>query len=85
MPTTDNIIGDLDQLLLDAKSWPNGTINWSEKAKMYKIRTKAQDLTPPNGGQMVKAYLERNGVDVACLEGTVIVNKSDFQNNGIVN
>ena len=31
VPITDNIIGDLNQLLIDVKSWPNGTINWSEK------------------------------------------------------
>ena len=29
------------------KSWPNGPINWSEKARMYKIRTQGQDSTPP--------------------------------------
>ena len=47
VPTTDNITGDLDQLLKDVKSWPYGTINWSEKARMYNITTKGQDSTPP--------------------------------------
>ena len=46
-PATENITGDLDQLLTDVKSWPKGTTNWSEKAKMYKIRMIGQDVTPP--------------------------------------
>ena len=54
-PATENITGDLDQLLSDIKSWPKGTTNWSEKARIYKIRMVGQDATPPNGGQMIKS------------------------------
>lgn len=36
---SDNIIGTLDQLLEDIKTWPSGPVNWSEKARLYKIRT----------------------------------------------
>ena len=85
VPTTDNIIGDLHQLLSDAKSWPHGTINWSEKARMYKIRTQGQTSTPSNGGQMLKSYLERNGVDVTCFEATALANSTDSQRKGILN
>lgn len=46
-PALGQITGDLDQLLADVKSWPNGTINWSEKARIYNIRTKGQDSSPP--------------------------------------
>ena len=85
VPTTKNITGDLDQLLTDVKSWPDGAINWSEKARMYHIRTKGQDSTPANGVQMIKSYLERNGVDTTCFEATAIVNQTDSQSRGIVN
>ena len=85
VPTTENIIGDLDQLLIDVKSWPNGTINWSEKARMYNIRTKGQESTPPNGGQMIKSYLERNGVDVTCFEAADIANQTGSQKKGNAN
>jgi len=66
-PSADNIGGDLDQLLIDVKSWPNGPINWSEKARIYNIhvRTKGQDSTTPNGGQMIKSFLQRKEVDLS--------------------
>ena len=50
-PGTENITGDLDQLLADVKSWPKGTTNRSEKARMYKIRMIGHDVTPPNGAK----------------------------------
>jgi len=64
---TENIIGDLDQLLSDIKSWPKGTTKWSEK---YKIRMVGQDATPPNGGQMIKSFLHKKGVDISCYESS---------------
>ena len=78
-PATDNIIGDLDQLLTDVKSWPNGTINWSEKARMYNIRTKDQDTTPPNGGQMIKSFLQWKEVNLARFEPTTAAIQNDPQ------
>jgi len=66
-PATENIIGDLDQLLSDIKSWPKGTTKWSEK---YKIRMVGQDATPPNGGQMIKSFLQKKGVDISCYESS---------------
>ena len=78
-PSTENIIGDLDQLLTDVKFWPNGTINWSEKAKLYQIRTKGQDSTPPNGGQMIKVFLQRKEVDLARFTPTTAANQNDSQ------
>ena len=87
VPTTDNIIGDLDQLLKDVKSWPCGTINWSEKARMYNIRAKGQDSTPPNGGQMIKSFLARQEVNITHFEATANVNQNDTQGKlkGILN
>ena len=67
VPASDNIIGTLDQLLEDIKSWPSGPVNWSEKARLYKIRTTGQDSTLPNGGQMIKSFLQHRGVDISHL------------------
>ena len=53
-----NIEGKLDQLLADVESWPDGPPNWSEKARMYNIKTKGSDSAPGNGGQLVKAFLK---------------------------
>ena len=59
-----NIEGKLDQLLADVKLWPDGPPNWSEKARMYNIKTKGSDSTPGNGGQLVKAFLKSKKVDI---------------------
>ena len=62
VPTSDNIIKKLDQLLEDINTWSSGLVNWSEKARLYKIRTTGRDSTPPppppppNGGQMIKSF-----------------------------
>lgn len=69
-PATENITGDLDQLLTDVQSWPKGTTNSSEKARIYKIRMVGQDATPPNGGQMIKSFLQKKGVDISCYESS---------------
>lgn len=54
----ENITGDIDQLLIDVNSWPHEPVNWSEKARMYNIRHKGHDSSPPNAGQMLKALLK---------------------------
>ena len=63
-PLVQNIEGDTEQLLEDVKSWPDEKINWSEKARTYKIRTKGQEATPANGGQMIKEFLISKGVAI---------------------
>lgn len=78
-PSTDKIIEDLDQLLIDVKSWPNGDINWSEKARIYNIRTKDQDLTPPNGGQIIKSFFQRKEVDFSLFEQITAANQHNPQ------
>ena len=78
-PSTDNIVGDLDQLLIDVKSWPNSVINWSEKARIYSIRTKGQDSTPPNRGQIIKSFLERKEVDFSRFEQVTSANQHNPQ------
>ena len=57
--------GKLDQLLADLESWPDGPPNWSEKARMYNIKTKGSDSTPGNKGQLVKAFLKSKEVNFA--------------------
>lgn len=37
------IEGELDQVLADVESWPDRPPNWSEKARMYNIKTKGSD------------------------------------------
>ena len=64
-PLVQHIEGDTEQLLEDVKSWPDGEINWSEKARTYKIRTKGQESTPAKGGQMIKEFLMSKGVAIA--------------------
>lgn len=63
-----NIEGNLQQLLEEVESWPDGKVNWSEKARAYKIRTKGQESTPANGGQMVKEFLQSKGVNIDRFE-----------------
>jgi len=55
--SVENIVGELDQLLEDVNEW-KGKINWSVKAKEYKIRSKGQDVTPRNGGQMLQSFFK---------------------------
>lgn len=66
--SAENIDGELDQLLADVESWPDGTINWSEKARIYKIRTKGTHSTPGNGGQIIKSFLQSKQIDIARFE-----------------
>ena len=62
------IEGELDQLLADVESWPDGPPNWSEKARKYNIKTKGSDSTPANGRQLVKAFLKSKEVDITRFE-----------------
>lgn len=60
------IEGELDQLLADVESWRDGPPNWSEKARMYNIKTKGSDTTPANGGQ--QAFLKSKEVNTSRFE-----------------
>lgn len=60
------IEGELDQLLADVESRLDGPPNWSEKARMYNIKTKGSDATPANGGQ--QAFLKSKEVDISRFE-----------------
>jgi len=61
--STENVEGNLEQLLEDVKSWNDKEINWSKKAEEYGIRKKGSPENLKNGGQTLKAYLEAKGVD----------------------
>lgn len=60
------IEGELDQLLADVESRLDGPPNWSEKARMYNIKTKGSDATPANRGQ--QAFLKSKEVDISRFE-----------------
>lgn len=60
------IEGELDQLLAGGESWPDGAPNWSEKTRMYNIKTKDSDATPANGGQ--QAFLKSKEVYISRFE-----------------
>ena len=61
---TENIEGDLDQLLEDAKLWVEGQeINWSKKAEQYKIKKAGSPEGLKNAGQTLKSYLQAKGID----------------------
>ena len=53
---------------LDVESWPDAPPNWSAKARMYNIKTKGSDLTPGNGGQLIKAFWKSKEVNIARSE-----------------
>ena len=67
-PLVENIDGDLEQMLAEVESWPDGKVNWSEKARTYNICTKGQESIPANGGQMLKEFLKSKGVNIARFE-----------------
>jgi len=62
-PSIDNIEGNLTQLLVDAKSWDGQEINWTAKATEYGIKKKGSEEELKNKGQVLKTYLEANGID----------------------
>lgn len=71
--TPQNIMGDIDDLANDFESWlpfenTKTTINWSQKAREYKIRKAGAEVSPPNAGQLLKEYLKSKGVEVAQFE-----------------
>ena len=63
----------------DVRSW-HGNINWSEKARLYKIRSKDQDMTPPNAGQMLISFLQSKDVDMSHINSSTQGNENDPQN-----
>ena len=50
------------------QTWPKEEVNWSQKAREYRIRRSFDDSTMKNGGQVVKDYLIAHGVDVSHFE-----------------
>ena len=63
----------------DVRSW-HGKINWFEKARLYKIRSKGQDMTTPNGGQMLSdVFLQSKDVDISHFNPSTQVNEHDPQ------
>ena len=59
-PKTQN--WDTDAVLQAARSWPEDkVVNWSALAR-------AHNVAGPNGGQIVKEYLQKNGIDVLKME-----------------
>ena len=77
-PALDNIDGDLDKLQTEVESWSD-KINWSEKAREYRIRMKGQDQVPRNGGQILKAFLSATGIDLARFQTTSGMTQNDLQ------
>lgn len=79
IPALGNIIGDIDQLLIDVKSWPHGPVNWSEQARKYNIRHKGQDSSPSNTGQILKSFLQNTqGVNMAKFTNTQDGTKGNY-------
>lgn len=62
-PSIENIEGNLTQLLNDAKSWNDQEINWAKKAEEYGIKRKGSQEELKNKGQVLKTYLQANGID----------------------
>ena len=61
-----SVDGDLEQLKQDVSTWT--TVNWSEKAKQYNIRKTGDSTPPPNAGQLLKEYLNSEGVDTEAFD-----------------
>ena len=57
----DTLEFDKDKLLSDVKTWPvNKDVNWSHLAREYGIHS-------PNGGQIIKVYLEEHNIPAASV------------------
>ncbi|KAK3733834.1 hypothetical protein QZH41_000400 [Actinostola sp. cb2023] len=50
------------------ESWPREEVNWSEKAREYKIRRSSDQATPPYAGQILKEYLKSQEIDTSQFE-----------------
>lgn len=61
-----SVEGDLTKLMEDIKEWKK--VNWTEKAKEYHIRNVGATTPPPNAGQILKEYLESQGVDTEAFD-----------------
>jgi hypothetical protein len=67
------ITGNIEELMKDVAAWlpyenTKTPINWSKKAKEYKIRKVEAEASPPNAGQLLKDYLKSKGVNIAQFE-----------------
>ncbi|KAK3748777.1 hypothetical protein QZH41_013522 [Actinostola sp. cb2023] len=60
--------GNLHQLLEDIHSWPQEPVNWSEKARFYKLRKSGMNASPQNRGQILNDYLKQQGIDITPFE-----------------
>lgn len=68
IPSPSSVEGEFERLKEDIKSWPKENVNWSEKAREYKIRKSSDQTTPPNAGQILKEYLKSQGIDTSQFE-----------------
>ena len=68
VPSPSTIEGEFDRLKEDMESWPREEVNWSEKAREYKIRRSSDQATPPNAGQILKEYLKSQEIDTSQFE-----------------
>ena len=70
--------GDLEQLLKDIKGWPHKPVNWSEKARFYKIRKQGGSTeSVQNCGLILKEYLIKQGIDITPFVNIKKVEKID--------
>jgi hypothetical protein len=58
VPIPSSVEGEFDRLKEDMKSWPRKEVNWTDKAREYKIRRSSDQVIPPNAGQILKEYLK---------------------------
>lgn len=61
-----SVEGNFEQLMHDVSTWT--TVNWSEKGKLYNIRKTGDSTPPPNAGQLLKKYLNSEGVDTEAFD-----------------
>ena len=57
---------ELDRLLADVTTWTS--VNWSQKAREYKIRKTGSSTSPQNAGQLLKAFLQAQGINTDKFE-----------------
>ena len=57
---------ELDRLLADVTTWTS--VNWSQKAREYKIRKAGSSTSPQNAGQLLKAFLQAQGINTDKFE-----------------
>lgn len=57
---------ELDRLLADVTTWTS--VNWSQKGREYKIRKAGSSTSPQNAGQLLKAFLQAQGINTDKFE-----------------